>query len=368
MSQVRAATGQVPWSTRAGAGTDFRLGPACRAPAYPEAVDTDAVIAVNQPSWDRLEALVRTRSLDGEQIDELIGLYQRTATDLSTVRSTNPDPVLTARLSMLLSRARSRITGARTPLWSHARAFVLEDFPAALWASRRGVLVAAAVLVAATLGSALAFGLDDSLRASIVPEPEQRRLATREFTAYYFQGQAGGFAANVWTNNAWITVQAVVFGVTGVWPLWMLVQNGLNLGLTGAVMGEYDRLGTFFVHLLPHGLLELTCVVIGAGAGLRLFWSWLRPGPLPRLWALARAGRSLVTVAIGLVPVLLVSGILEAFVTPSPLPAALRVAIGTGVWVVFLVYVVVLGRRAASRGITGDLSEEVIGDSVAVAA
>src|SRR5699024_7212465 len=83
--------------------------------------------------------------------------------------------------------------------------------------------------------------------------------------------------------------------------------------------------------------------------------------------ALARAARSLMTVAIGLVPVLLISGFVEAFVTPSGLPAAVRIAIGAGVWIAFLVYMLGRGRQVHGRGITGDLSEEMVGDQVATA-
>lgn len=331
-------------------------------------MDTDAFIAVNGPQWERLAVLVRRRRLSGEEIDELIALYQRTATDLSTVRSTFPDPVLTARLSILLSRARGRIIGTRTPLWRHARALMLEDLPAALWTCRVPILLSAALLIGSSLVTGLALGTDDALRTAIMPEAAQRRLVSGDFLAYYRQGDAGGFAASVWTNNAWITLQAVVFGATGVWPLWILLMNGANIGAVGGVMGAHGQLGTFLAAILPHGLLELTCVVTGAGAGLHLFWSWLRPGPLPRSWALARAGRSLVTIALGLVPVLLVSGLLEAFVTPSGLPVALRIGIGVAVWLAFLVPAIVLGRAAVRRGITGDLPSEVVGDTVAVAA
>lgn len=331
-------------------------------------MDTDAFIAVNGPAWDRLHALVRTRRLPPDEVDELLDLYQRTATHLSTVRSTNPDPVLTARLSMLLSRARARIVGARTPLWAHLRRAALEDFPAALWTARGGAALAAAILLGSTLVSGAVLGIDDSLRASLVPEAQQRQIATTGFTSYYLQGEAGGFAAQVWSNNAWITAQAVVLGATGIWPVWMLLMNGLNLGLMSAIMGSHGHLDVLLTSILPHGLLELTCVAIGAGAGLRLFWAWVRPGPLPRSWALARAGRSLVTISIGLAPMLALAGILEAFVTPSPLPAVVRIAIGATVWAAFLVSAGVLGRRAVQRGITGDLSTEIVGDTVAVAA
>ncbi|GAB2547258.1 stage II sporulation protein M [Brachybacterium huguangmaarense] len=340
-----------------------------RAPAaYRARVDIDAFIAVNEPSWNRLAELVAVRRLTGDEIDELVMLYRRTATHLSTIRSTSPDPVLTARLSMLLARTRTRLTGGRPSLPQALRTFVLEDFPAAMHASRRGIAIAASILLVSWVASGLVLGLDDPLRAALMPEADQARMAETEFIGYYSEGAAGGFFAKVWTNNAWITAQVVVLGVTGFWPVLMLAMNGVNVGAAGAVMATHGRFGDYLLFLAPHGLLELTCVVVGAGAGLRLFWSWVRPGALPRTWALARAGRSLVTVAVGLVPVLLISGLLEAFVTPSSLPPAVRVGIGALVWAAFVAYAAVLGSRAHRRGITGDLSEEHAGAHVAVAA
>ena len=330
-------------------------------------MDTDAFIAVHRPQWDRLQELTRSRHLDAAGIDELLSLYQETSTHLSTVRSTNPDPALISRLSLLVHRARLRITGARIPLWKHARTFFWEDLPAALYQARWTVALAAGLVLVSALVAGFYFGFDATARELVVPEAQQRSLAQRDFVSYYFQGEATGFAAQVWTNNAWITVQAVVFGVTGIWPVIMLLQNGLNVGLSAGVMGAYGGLGTFFVYILPHGLLEITSVLVGAGAGLRTFWAWVRPGPVPRLWALSRSARALVTVAIGLVPVLLISGFIEAFVTPSSLPPAVRIGIGVAAWLAFLVFMLGRGRQVHRAGITGDLSAELVGDHVATA-
>ena len=111
----------------------------------------------------------------------------------------------------------------------------------------------------------------------------------------------------------------------------------------------------FFGLISPHGILELTAVFVAAGAGLRLGWAWVDPGRLPRGQALAAAGREAITVALGLVVVLLVSGVIEAFVTPSPLPTWVRIGIGVVAEAVFLGYVWIFGRRAALAGETGDL-------------
>ncbi len=107
---------------------------------------------------------------------------------------------------------------------------------------------------------------------------------------------------------------------------------------------------------------------VAGGVGLRLFWSWIEPGGLTRTQSMAREGRTAGTVALGLVAVLLVSGMIEAFVTPSGLPTWARLAIGVLAEVAFLAYVFVLGRNAVRRGASGDLDAVLLEDRVATQA
>ncbi len=97
-------------------------------------------------------------------------------------------------------------------------------------------------------------------------------------------------------------------------------------------------------------------VFLAAAAGLRLGWCIIDPGPRPRGQALAEEGRSSLTIALGLIVVLLVSGMIEAFVTPSPLPAWARLAIGAIAEAAFLYYVFRFGRRAVAAGHTADMA------------
>lgn len=65
----------------------------------------------------------------------------------------------------------------------------------------------------------------------------------------------------------------------------------------------------------------------------------------------------MVSVAVGLVGVLLVSGLIEAMVTPSGLPTFVRITIGVLAEAAFLGYVVYFGRRAVHAGETGDIED-----------
>jgi uncharacterized membrane protein SpoIIM required for sporulation len=331
-------------------------------------VDVDAYVAAHRARWGRLDELSRRRRLSGAEADELVDGYQEVATHLSVLRSSAPDAALVAYLSSLLARARSRTTGSRTTSWRDVGTFLAATFPAALYRLRRWWLatLAANVAVAAVVMTWLLH--HPGVQSSLVPPGEAERLVRNDFAGYYSQYAASHFAAQVWTNNAWVAALCIAFGVFGVPVVWVLYQNVLNVAVIGALMIQHGRGSLFWGLILPHGMLELTAVFVAAGVGLRLFWSWVEPGRRTRGQALAQEGRTAGGVALGLVLVLLVSGLIEAFVTPSGLPTWARIGVGAVAEAAFLVYVFVLGRRAFHTGHTGDAAGDALEDRVATAA
>jgi uncharacterized membrane protein SpoIIM required for sporulation len=195
--------------------------------------------------------------------------------------------------------------------------------------------------------------------ALFMSDEDIRQLVSNDFVGYYSEFQAQNFAALVWTNNALLTAQCLASGVLIIPVLYLLGANLLSIGVTGGVMIGADAGDTFFTYIAPHGLLELTCVFVGAGVGLRIGWAWIAPGPhRTRGQALAERARSGMLVALGLALTLGVAGLLEAYVTPSPLPAVLRIAIGALVWLLFLGYALGVGGAAHRRRASADLSEQ----------
>ncbi|MEJ5887593.1 stage II sporulation protein M [Pseudokineococcus marinus] len=325
-------------------------------------MDVDAFVQVHEPTWQRLERLLRQGRLRGEDADELLRLYQRTATHLSVLQASSPDPVLVSRLSRLVARARSRIGGVREPAWREVARFLLVSFPVAVYRIRWVVVgVAAAFLVMAT-AVAVWTATDPAVLASMGGEQDLRQYVERDFVDYYSQNTAASFAGQVWSNNARIAALCVAFGITGVFVVYIVAANAVGVGQAAGLLFAYDRGDVFFAFILPHGFLELTAVFVAAAAGLALFWAWVAPGARTRADALAAEGRALFTIALGLVGVLAVSGVVEGFVTPAPWPTPVRVGVGFLVFAAFCAYVGVLGRRAAALGETGDLRAGDVGD------
>ncbi len=309
-------------------------------------MDVDAFFAAHQAEWDRLDDLVaRRRRLSGDEIDELVTTYQRATTHLSALHTAGHDPALAARLSTRVARARSAVTGAHSPAWRSVGRFAVVSFPVMAYRARWWWLATAggSLLVALVMGAWIA--RSPAVQASLLPRAQAARLVNHEFRDYYSQYAATSFAAKVWTNNAWVAAESLIFGILlGVPTLLVLFDNAANLGINAGLMFSRGRGVEFFALILPHGMLELSAVFLAAAAGLRLE-------------ALAAEGRETITIVLGLIVVLLVSGVIEAFVTPSPLATWARILIGACAEAAFLGYVILLGRRAAAAGLSPDIGE-----------
>jgi uncharacterized membrane protein SpoIIM required for sporulation len=335
-------------------------------------VDLDAYVVAHRGEWQRLEDLLargsRPRRLTGREVDELVELYQRVATHLSVVQSAGRDPQLVARLSTLVARARGTVAGTRQASWQDPVRFLTRDFPAVCYRTRWwwGGCALGFVLVAVAFG--LWVGHSPEVQGAIADPEQVRQLVQEDFEDYYSSSPAQDFAAQVFTNNAYVAAQAILLGVLLGIPIpYILLQNALNVGVSGGLLAANGRLGLFFGLILPHGMLELTAVFVASGLGLKLGWTVVDPGRRTRSAALAQEGRALVTGALGLALVLLVSGVIEAFVTPSGLPTAARIGIGVLAEALFLAWVFGPGRRAHLAGVTGDVPVQRAGDVLPVA-
>ena len=315
----------------------------------------DAFAAVNADKWSRLDELAAKGRLSGREADELLALYQSASSHLSLIRSVAPESGLSASLAATLAQARTRFTGARTnPVAELARFFVVA-LPAALYRITWLTLACGTAFILVGTAYALWIGTSPEALRAVASDAAARQYVEEDFIDYYSENPAASFAGAVWTNNAWISAQAVALGITGVWVPMILFSNAQGVGVAAGVFAAAGKLDVFFSYILPHGLMELTAVFVACAAGLRIFWAMVSPGPRTRSRAVAEEGRSLITVALGLVLVLFISGLVEGFVTPSPLPVWAKISIGAAVLAAYWVYVLVWGKRAFRAGERGDL-------------
>jgi uncharacterized membrane protein SpoIIM required for sporulation len=326
-------------------------------------MDIDRFVAQNSRSWDRLaELTVRARrgmrNLDPNELDELVGLYQRTSAHLSHARTAYREPSLTLRLTQLVSHAGGVIYRGRSRPGRAVRDFFVWRFPAAVYQSGRFIAVSAALLlVPAVLVGVWMMRSDDALDVAI-PEAARDQYLNEDFEDYYSSDSAANFTTEVTINNIQVAFLAFAGGILVCLPtVGIMILNGANVGVAGGAFGAAGSLDRFFGLILPHGLLELTAVVIAGGAGLRLGWAIVAPGDRTRVEAIGVEARRAVLIALGLMVAFVVAGFIEGFITGRGVPVGLRVGIGVLAELAFVLWVVVQGRAATARGLTGDLGE-----------
>jgi uncharacterized membrane protein SpoIIM required for sporulation len=322
-------------------------------------MDIDRFIAANQPAWDRLAALSarasgrRVRELHRHEVDELVDLYQKASGDLATARTTYAEPGLVVRLTHVVAGANAAIYGRRSRARPVLQRFFLASFPAAFWVSRRAILASAAcLLVPAFLVGAWLAGSDAALDVAI-PEDAQEALIASEFEDYYSSAPAAQFSQLVTFNNIRVSLVAFAMGALLLPAVALLAFNGINVGVMGGLFVAEGQAGQFFGLILPHGLLELTAVIVAGGAGLQMGWALVAPGDRTRGTALAEEGRRSVALVLGTILAFVVAGLIEGFVTPAPVPTLVRVAVGVAVEAAFLLWMVGRGRLAVADGFTG---------------
>lgn len=326
-------------------------------------MDVDSFLSTNQGSWDRLAVLVAKagrgiRRLSPDELEELVSLYQRTATHLSYARSTYRDPALTAALSSLVARANAVVYGNRPRTLRAIGTFFAVTFPAAVWYMRRFVLVAAVLLFVPAFAVGIWISGSSSAVSATGPAAVREAYINHDFEDYYRSEEASQFASQVFTNNVQVSIVAFASGIALCIPTaFILVTNGARVGVAGGLFSAAGQQAKFWGLILPHGLLEISAVCIAAGAGLRLGWTLIDPGDRTRRDALADEGRRALAVVAGLVVVFATAGLIEGFVTGSALPTWARLGIGIGGEALLVWWLVTRGRWAARRGLTGALAE-----------
>ncbi len=326
-------------------------------------MDIDRYIQRNDPVWRRLEQLAsmgaaNVRRLSDDDITELVSLYQRVSADLSHARGQYRDPDLNARLSRILGEARVVIYRRRGSAARTVRNFFLETFPVAVWSSRRYVLASFLAFMVPAVAMGVWLTNSPAVLDAAVPPDLQQVIAQDEFASYYSSDAAQNFASQVTFNNIRVAFLAFALGVIPLLgPAGVLAYNGLHVGTMAAVMHHHGEAAQFWGLILPHGLLEISSIVVAGAAGLRLSWALVAPGDRTRSRAFREEGMRAVVIVMGLALCFVVAGFIEGFVTPSAMPTALRIGVGVAALALFVVYVVALGARAERAGLTGLLGE-----------
>jgi uncharacterized membrane protein SpoIIM required for sporulation len=318
------------------------------------AVSLSSFEAERGSAWRRLrEAVERARGrperLGADGVQELGALYRQAAADLAYARRRFPGDPVVGRLESLVVAARGLVYGQGRRRGG-LRSFLLRGYWERL--AERPVLLAVSwlLLVAPALAGGLWAASDPGAALGIVPPELQAAADPPPEGRDYDAATAGAFSAQVLFNNIQVTLTAFAGGIAfGVGTVLALLLNGAILGVVTGLAFDAGNGRALLRLLSAHGPLELSCIVVGGAAGLRLGWALISPGPRPRGRVLVAEARNAVELALGTAPWLVVCGFAEGYLTGPELPLVAQLAIGLALAGVFWGLMVWRGGLLQSR-------------------
>jgi uncharacterized membrane protein SpoIIM required for sporulation len=325
------------------------------------ALKSAAFRAEREASWRELEGLVARLERGGvaalapPELARLPVLYRGALSSLSVARAISLDRNVVEYLESLSARAYLAVYGTRRHLGEALADFFVRRFPRAVRAHRWQLAAAAALLVlGAAAGWALTARDAERFYAFVDPAYAQGRgpaSSTESLREVLYADRDAAallktFAMFLFQHNARIGLLAFAVGFAGAVPTALLVfSNGLVLGAFAALYAGRGLGLEFWAWLLPHGVTELTAVVLCGAAGIALGQALLFPGREERLAGLARRGREAGVVALGAVALFFAAALVEGIFRQLVHAVPVRLAVALGSAALLLLWLVASGRE-----------------------
>lgn len=296
-------------------------------------------------NWQRLEELLAMlqgnslRGLSKIEVREFGELYRRAATDLAIARAETRDPKLIGYLNSLVIRAHGKIYRAESSGVDLIWQFFSKDFPRTFRKNRRYMAIAFGIFLFFGIFGFVAtwYDLDFTHFVMLSGVQEQITSGNQWWLDLNNANQIG--ATSILSNNILVTFRVFAMGAFfGIGAFYDLAFEGARLGCVFAACYKLNppfgnELASFVV---GHGVIELSCIMFCAGAGMMIGYALINPGDLTRAKALKKKGIEAARIVIGCACFLIVAGTIEGFLSPSALPKIVK--IGTGVFTGIAMY------------------------------
>ncbi len=292
-------------------------------------------IRKRRPHWDRLAALLAQSDQSGlaqlsrTELQEVALLYRQVAADLSVLRQDATARTHAAHVNQLLARAHHIIySGRKTNLLTMFR-FLRDQYPVEFQRQIRYVLASLLISVACgMLGVILTTTRPEFMRHFVGPAMiatmERHQMWTESIVSV-----APMETSHIMTNNLSVSFMMFAGGISfGVLTLFSLYVNGMMLGVVGTACHQYGMSLALWSFIAAHGSLELPSIIIAGAAGLRLGHSMLFPGGYRWRDSVAKGGIEATRLVSGIIPLLVIAGCLEGFLSPSHAPVWIKFAVG----------------------------------------
>jgi uncharacterized membrane protein SpoIIM required for sporulation len=310
----------------------------------------DRFLAERTGDWNELDDLLArggpgANRLNASELRRLGALYRASASDLAVARRYFAGTPGALRLQSLVARAYGVVYG-RVQRDDTFVSFFSHSVWRRIYECINWVRLAIFVLFVGVLIGTLWALNDPTSASSLLPGLHVSSHSKGAFYGLPINGR-GGLAIEIFTNNILVSCLCMLGGFScGIVTSYMLLYNGAILGILGALEWRAGGFSDFVRLVVPHGLLELSCVSLAGGAGYAIARALIDPGKLRRRDALAALTPQVGACTLGFITFLVAAGLTEGFITPWDLPTVPALAIGVVLAGAFWAGVIWRGRPA----------------------
>ena len=276
-------------------------------------------------------------------------MYRQTASDLATVREDVTSNQLTFYLNQLLGRAHNLIYMGHKQKMSGLVRFYAQTFPQIFRETFAQTFLAFLIFTVTGIATWAVTIHDPAFAHRMLGPQMMETIEKREMWTQSIVTVKPLAASGIMTNNLAVCFATFAFGITaGIGTIWEMFNNGMLIGVIGAATWQAGMALQLWSFVAAHGVLELPAIFISGGAGLEIARGMLFPGLLPRRESLALAGGRAARLMMGIIPILIIAGIIEGFVSPS----------GISVWLKFLLAAVLFTALTVYLSLAGSTSQQ----------
>lgn len=309
--------------------------------------------------WEQLTHLLQKsghqlRRLSPEDVQTLGRLYRVATSDLALAQRDFPRHAVTNYLNQLVAQAHAVVYRGEPLAFRRLWRFVTVGFPRLYRQTLPFTLVATLMFVLPALVAGIGSLWQPAAARWLLPAEVQDLIPyieSRDLWTDIPVNERPYASSTIMSNNIRVSFLAFASGITGcILTLYVMAYNGLVLGgLTGLTL-HYGVGGDLWSFVIGHGVIELSVIFISGGSGLMLGWAILRPGLMRRRDALVLAGQRAIRLLIGAVPLLVIAGTIEGFISPAEnIPWPVKWAVGLGSGVILYSYLLLMGREKKKR-------------------
>ncbi|WP_448519422.1 stage II sporulation protein M [Rhodoflexus sp.] len=312
----------------------------------------------NTERWQRFEQALNLKpgaERETTDPDALADMFIQLTDDLAYARTFYPESRTTAYLNQMAAKAHRLLYRNKREDAGRIVQFWKTELPLLFQSVHRQLLFATLFFLLAVGIGVISSAHDESFCRLILGDAYVNMTLENiknndPMAVYKSMGRADMFMA-ITFNNVRVSFYAFAGGLfTPILTLWIMLSNGIMVGAFQYFFYERGLFLDSFLTIWIHGTLEISAVVIAGTAGIVMGNSFLFPGTYPRREAFKIGAKKGLKIIVGLVPVFVMAGFLESYITRlTEMPAFLKagIIIGSAAFIVwyFVIYPIQLVKK-----------------------